>query len=104
MTEPSLDLRLKLVKQALEALETPNLQKNQLTAVTKPDGSKVQVTKTSQMLEIVIPPRGFHLGLIPTIFFAFVWNSFLVNWYGMSFASWSSLWLYLQLFTWDQVW
>ncbi|NEQ40960.1 MAG: serine/threonine protein kinase [Okeania sp. SIO3I5] len=58
MTEPSLDLRLKSVKQALEALE------NQLTVITKPYGSKVQVTKTIEMLEIFVPPRGFHLGLI----------------------------------------
>lgn len=90
MTEPSLDLRLKSVKQALKALETPNLGKKQLTAVAKPDGSKVQVVNTSEILEIFIPPRGFHLGLIPTILFAIAWNSFLVNWYGMAFASWSS--------------
>ncbi|MDJ0515259.1 MAG: serine/threonine-protein kinase [Trichodesmium sp. MO_231.B1] len=85
MTEPSLDLRLKSVKQALEALETSILPKNQLTAVTKPDGSRVQVTKTGQMLEIVFPPRGFNLELILIILFAFPWyfvfgNGFIVNW------------------------
>jgi len=90
MTQPSLDLRLKSAKQALEALETPNLRKNQLTVVAKPEGSKVKVTNTSEMLEIFIPPRGFHAGLIPTILFAVVWSSFFINWYGMAFASWSS--------------
>ena len=100
MTEPSLDVRLKSVKQALKALETPILPKNQLTAVTKPDGSKVQVTKTNQILEIVIPPQGFHLGLIPTILVAIAWN-FLLNWYWVSFASsnsfewFSALFIYL---------
>ncbi|NEP84193.1 MAG: serine/threonine protein kinase [Okeania sp. SIO3B3] len=99
MTEPSLDLRLKSVKQALEALETSYLRKNQLTAVTKPDGSRVQVTKTGQMLEIFIPPRGFHLGLIPIIVFAFSWNSFLVNWYKGAFASWNSGGWFMALFS-----
>ncbi|MGD1805995.1 serine/threonine protein kinase [Dapis sp. BLCC M126] len=64
MTEPSIDLRLKSVKQALEALETSNLGKNQLTAVTKPDGSRVQVTKTRHLLEIVIPLGRFSSKLI----------------------------------------
>ncbi|NEP72730.1 MAG: serine/threonine protein kinase [Okeania sp. SIO2G4] len=85
MTEPSLDLRLKSVKQALEALKIPNLLKNQLTAVTKPEGSRVQVTKTRQILEIVFPPRGFNLELILIILFAFPWyfvfgNGFIVSW------------------------
>ncbi len=98
MTEPSLDLRLKSVKQALEALETPNLQKNQLTVVAKPHGSRVKVTNTSQMLEIVIPPRGFHLGLIPIILGAIAWNFWLVNWYGISFANWNSFGWFTALF------
>jgi hypothetical protein len=42
------------------------------------------------MFEILIPPRGFHLGLIFVIVFAIAWNSFFVNWYGMAFATWSS--------------
>ncbi|NET43724.1 MAG: serine/threonine protein kinase [Okeania sp. SIO2B3] len=99
MTEPSLDLRLKSVKQALEALETPNLLKNQLTVVTKPHGSRVQVTKTSQVLEIVILPQGFDLGVIPNILFAFVWNSFLFNWYKGGFASWNSIRWYMAVFS-----
>ncbi|MGD1699225.1 serine/threonine protein kinase [Dapis sp. BLCC M229] len=79
MTEPSLDLRLKSVKQALEALE------NQLAVISKPYGSRVQVTKTGQMLEIVFPPRGFNLELILIILFAFPWyfvfgNGFIASW------------------------
>ena len=64
MTEPSTDLRLKSAKQALETLEKSNLRKSRLTSVTKPVGSQVQVTNTRQMLEILIPPRGFHAGLV----------------------------------------
>lgn len=90
MTEPSTDLRLKSAKQALEALEKSDLRESRLTSVTKPVGSKVQVTNTRQMLEILIPPRGFHPGLIFIIGFAIVWNSFLVMWYGIAFATWNS--------------
>lgn len=84
LTEPSLDLRLQSAKQALQALEAPRT-----LAKGQPVGSRVQLTQTRQALEVVIPPRGFHVGLIPTIGFAIAWNSFLVMWYGMALASWS---------------
>jgi hypothetical protein len=90
MTEPSTDLRLKSALQALEALLKSNLRESRLTIVTQPVGSQVQVTNTRQMLEILIPPRGFHPGLIPMIGFAIGWNSFLVMWYGIAFATWNS--------------
>ncbi len=86
MTEPSLDLRVKSVKQALKALEKPNLRKNQF-AFTKPEGSKVQVMNTSQMFEIVIPPRGLDLELIFIILLAIPWNSFLLGFYWQIFTS-----------------
>ena len=90
LTEPSTDLRLKSAKQALEAIERANLRGSGLARVGQPFGSKVQVTNTRRMLEILIPPRGFHFKLIPLIVFAVVWNSFLVMWYGIAFATWSS--------------
>jgi hypothetical protein len=90
LTEPSADLRLKSASQALKALEKSNLRKSGLARVAKPAGSKVIVTNTRQIFEILIPPRGFHLGLIPSIAFAIAWNSFLVNWYGMAFGNWNS--------------
>ena len=90
LTEPSTDLRLKSASQALKALEKSNLRKSSLARVAKPAGSKVRVTNTRQMFEILIPPRGFHLGLIFEIVFAIVWNSFLVGWYGTAFLTWNS--------------
>jgi len=90
LTEPSTDLRLKSASQALKALEKSNLRKSGLARVAKPAGSKVKVTNTRQMFEILIPPRGFHLGLIFAIGFAIAWNSFFVMWYGMAFATWNS--------------
>jgi serine/threonine protein kinase len=54
MTEPGVDLRLKSANQALEALEKSDLRKSSLTIATKPNGSKVRVRNTEQMLEILI--------------------------------------------------
>ena len=86
LTEPSTDQRLKSAKQALDALEKPTLRAlekpasrgSSLATLAKPLGSKVQVTNTPQTLEIFIPPRGFHLGLIPLTGFAIASTYFLV--------------------------
>ncbi|MEP6531036.1 serine/threonine protein kinase [Microcoleus vaginatus ZQ-A3] len=86
LTEPSTDLRLKSASQALKALEKSNLRKSGLARVAKPVGSKVQVTNTRQMFEILIPPRGFHFGLIPSIAFAIVLNYILVRSFGALFV------------------
>lgn len=88
LIEPSTALRLNSAKQALEALSS--LQASGLTIGAKPIGSRIQVTKTSQSLEILIPPRGFYPGLIFLIGFAIAWNSFLWVWYGTAFANWNS--------------
>jgi hypothetical protein len=91
LTQPSTDLRLKSASQALKALEKSNLRKSGLARVAKPAGSKVQVTNTRQMFEILIPPRGFHPGLIfAIVVFTIAWNYFLVNWHGLAFPSWNS--------------
>lgn len=86
MTEPSVELRFQSAKQALEALENTDFRKNQLF-VTKPNGSKVIVTKTEEMFEIFMPPKGWNASLILVIPFAIAWNSFLVNWYWISFTN-----------------
>lgn len=96
LTQPSVDRRLKSAKEALVALERLNLpqqvslQQGTLSRVDKPFGSKVKLTSNHEMLEVLLPPRGFHPSLIFTIGFAIAWNSFLVMWYGIAFASWNS--------------
>jgi serine/threonine protein kinase len=94
MTAPSLTKRFKSAQQALTALITPSqwvvTPTNGLAQLPQPFGSKIRLTQTSQMLDILIPPQGFHIGLIFIIFFAIVWNGFLVMWYGMSFAMWNA--------------
>jgi serine/threonine protein kinase len=73
MTEISLDSRLKSALQALLALNAPN-QDNVLKIASKPFGSNVKFTSTDRVLEISIPPQGFHFGLIFTIGTAIFWN------------------------------
>ena len=98
LTEPGVDLRLNSAKQALEALENLKIRGSGLARVAKPIGSKVQLTNTSQMLEICVPPRGFYAELIPVIVFAMGWNSFLLLWYTIVSATWNSVGWLLGLF------
>jgi serine/threonine protein kinase len=103
MTAPSLTKRFKSAQQALTALATPGeLTVTQsaggLTRLTQPFGSKVRLTQTTQMLDILIPPRGFHPGLIFMTFFAIAWNGFLVMWYGIALATWNSSGWFMAVF------
>jgi serine/threonine protein kinase len=98
LTEPSVERRLKSATQALEALEQPQPQAASLARVTKPADSRIQVTNTRQSFEILIPPRGFNLGLIPIIGFAIPWNAFLVVWFRIALASWSSFGWFMAIF------
>ncbi|MEL6552293.1 MAG: serine/threonine-protein kinase [Cyanobacteria bacterium J06621_11] len=95
MTAPALEKRFSSAQQALDALlHQPNnkassslrqKQTHPLPILTKPAGSKVILHKTSNHLEIVVPPKGFTPSLIPTIIFASIWNVFLLGWYSMAF-------------------
>ena len=86
MTEPSLDKRLPSAIQALQALETPRIIKKQKPNLTakKPRDSEVELTKTDDFIEILIPARGLNFGaialislLIPLSVWGLVlWNSF----------------------------
>jgi len=76
MTATSIDSRMKSASQALLALNTQNHnQENILKFASQPIWSKIRVRKTSQRLNITVPPRGFHLALIPMIGAALFWNS-----------------------------
>jgi hypothetical protein len=44
--------------------------------------SKIVLHKTPEVIEILIPPKGFTLELISMIVFAIAWNSFLIFWTG----------------------
>ncbi|MEH2193867.1 MAG: serine/threonine-protein kinase [Nostoc sp.] len=87
MIEPSLERRL---SSATEAMSTTGftyaaLEKAQTTnlpalAVSKPDGSKIQLTKNGDSLEIIIPPPGLNSSILFTGVFAIAWNSFILFW------------------------
>ncbi len=65
MTEPSLSQRYKSTEEAIKALENP-VPRQKTTSLSKqkkekPPGSKIQLYKDIDGLEIVIPPQGFKL-------------------------------------------
>ncbi|MDZ8029261.1 MAG: serine/threonine protein kinase [Nostoc sp. SerVER01] len=80
MTEPSLEKRCSSASQALNILEQPQFELDKALAVGKPIGSKIQVIKNWNSLEIIIPSAGFHPSIIFTGLFAIAWNSFTLSW------------------------
>ena len=67
MTEPSLDKRLSSAGEALRSLKNPRRLINKNPRAAQLQGSKIKLTKTSEFIEIVIPPQGVGFGLI-TVF------------------------------------
>ncbi|MBE8965345.1 serine/threonine protein kinase [Nostocales cyanobacterium LEGE 12452] len=80
MIEPSLERRLSSAEQAIAALEKPQTTNLPTLVLGKPDGSKIQLTKNGDSLEIIVPPSGFDPSIIFTGLFAIVWNSFILFW------------------------
>ncbi|RCJ24235.1 serine/threonine protein kinase [Nostoc sp. ATCC 43529] len=80
MTEPSLEKRLSSASQALKILEQPQFELDKALAVGKPIGSKIEIIKNWNTLEIIIPSTGFHPSIIFTGLFAIAWNSFTLSW------------------------
>jgi len=63
MTEPSLSKRLSSAKEAWHALKNPRPIDKTPMALQR-QGSDIKLTKTSEFIEIVIPPQGVGFGLI----------------------------------------
>ncbi|MBD2528073.1 serine/threonine protein kinase [Nostoc flagelliforme FACHB-838] len=80
MIEPSLERRLSSADQAIAALDKPQPTNLPALVGSKPDGSKIQLTKNWDSLEIIIPPTGFHPSVVFTSLFAIAWNSFVLFW------------------------
>lgn len=80
MIEPSLEGRFSSAAGAIAALEKPEAPNLPALVVSKPDGSKIQLTKNWDSLEIIIPPSGFHPSIVFTGLFAIAWNSFILFW------------------------
>ncbi len=84
MTQPSLNRRLASAKEAVEALENPRQPTDISMVRQKPFGSRIELKKDGENLEVVIPPkklsfRNFYWILVGTLFclwmflFPFIW-------------------------------
>ncbi|AFY44559.1 serine/threonine-protein kinase [Nostoc sp. PCC 7107] len=80
MTEPSLDRRLSNANVALQALNDARTPAAISLTSEQPAGSKIQITKNWDVLEIRIPPSGFKPSMLFTGAFAIAWNSFILFW------------------------
>jgi len=73
MTQPSLNRRLASAKEAVEALENPRQPTDISMVRQKPFGSRIELKKNGENLEVVIPPKklsfwNFYWILIGTLF------------------------------------
>ena len=76
MTEPTLERRLDFAQKALQALQQKQPTRNSpLLTIKKPTGSKVQLRKNAETIEILLPPKGFPYKHI------FSWNTLLTSVY-----------------------
>lgn len=98
MTEPNLDRRFCSAKQALQALHQPTLNDGALT-VSQPFNSKVLLHKDANVLEIVLPPKGFSPEIVGLTLFAIAWNSFIVVWTGFALVAPFPINLFFTLFS-----
>ncbi|MEH1967888.1 serine/threonine protein kinase [Nostoc sp.] len=80
MIEPSLERRFSSAAGAIAALDKPQPTNLPALVVGKPDGSKIQLIKNWDSLEIIVPSDGFHPSIIFTGLFAIAWNSFILFW------------------------
>ncbi|MBD2514254.1 serine/threonine protein kinase [Nostoc sp. FACHB-973] len=87
MVEPSLERRLSSATEAMSTmgfayavLEKPESRNSPVLVVGKPHGSKIQLTKNEDFLEIIVPPADFDLSIAFTGLFAIAWNSFILFW------------------------
>ncbi|BAY86718.1 serine/threonine protein kinase [Calothrix parasitica NIES-267] len=95
MTQTSLKKRPSSAEVALKELENPTIVESKLV-VGKPKGSKVQLRKEKDELEILIPPKGLKIIELFPLFFSIFWFNItfklptvsLVKWI---FAIWSML-------------
>ncbi|MEH2069303.1 MAG: serine/threonine-protein kinase [Nostoc sp.] len=79
MVEPNLEKRLSSAAVAIALLEKPQ-SSSPVVVVSKPDGSKIQLTKNQDSLEIIVPPADFEPSIVFTGLFAIAWNSFILFW------------------------
>jgi serine/threonine protein kinase len=95
MTEPSLGNRLRSANEAIIALDKPQLPINTALTFKKPTDSKIKLSKSKDLLEIIIPPSKSQAPIIQlivpiillTYIISFVWNATLLTVNGQIFFS-----------------
>ncbi len=80
LIEPNLERRVSSALEALKALDRPEIPSSSDLAISKPPGSKIQLTKNQDVLEIIIPPIGWQSSMLFLGSFAIAWNSFILFW------------------------
>lgn len=79
LVEPSLSQRFPSTQAALQGLNSPQAIETRsagqpLVRIEKPFDTKVKLRKTPDQLEILLPARGFKLGVVGWWTFAMLWN------------------------------
>jgi serine/threonine protein kinase len=81
MTEPSLGNRLRSANEAITALNKPQLPANTALTFKKPKDSQINLTKTSNFIEFIIPAIGWRMSTfnlaVRSIFL--IWITYLVT-------------------------
>jgi serine/threonine protein kinase len=105
MTATSVDSRLKSASQALLdlSMQSESRKKAPIFA-SQPFGSKIRVRNDNRCLDITVPPRGFHLGLIPILGMAVFWNSCVLPFVIIAVATFSSGGWFMLLFISGHLW
>ena len=80
LIEPNLEQRASSALEALQALDRPQLLDLTDLTIIKPPGSKIQLRKSEEVLEVVIPPSGWQASMLFFGSFAIAWNSFILLW------------------------
>ena len=88
--EPDLDSRCSSASAALESLENPiypTVETEENRILKQPKFSRLKLHKTSEAIEVLVPPQGF----VPEVFFlapfCIFWNGFMVVWTGITIFS-----------------
>ncbi|MGB3653294.1 MAG: serine/threonine-protein kinase, partial [Rivularia sp. (in: cyanobacteria)] len=87
MTQTTLKKRLSSAEVALKELENPTIVESKLV-FSQPKDSRVQLTKSKDELEVLIPSKGLRLLELPPFLFPLVWFNIISNMLTVSFIKW----------------
>ncbi len=96
MTEPSLGNRLSSASEAITALNKPQLSTSSTLTFKKPKDSKINLTKTNNFIEFIIPSIGLRMSTFNLVFssiflicMTYLYTSFVFQGFTYPYLSWS---------------